>query len=99
MEQTGIIQIPEATISGKYEHGLQLAIFIALALAFLVPGAAFYLTQELTAEMRARAALEKDLLNWLTRPGGRAESSAGTSPRVTPSKSPARSSMANALHH
>lgn len=63
LEQTGIIQTPETTISGKYRHGLQLAIFIALALAFLVPWRCFHLTQELTAEMRARAALEKDLLS------------------------------------
>jgi PAS domain S-box-containing protein len=45
-------------------RSLQLALLLAVALAFLVPGIGLYLLQGLTAEARARAALESDLTRY-----------------------------------
>ncbi|SDG63528.1 PAS domain S-box-containing protein [Propionivibrio dicarboxylicus] len=44
-------------------HGLKLAVFVALFLAFIIPSFTFYLIQTSSSEARARAALETDLVS------------------------------------
>jgi len=42
-------------------NSLQVAVLLAVVLAFLIPGVAFFVIQSLSAETRARAAMEADL--------------------------------------
>jgi PAS domain S-box-containing protein len=46
---------------GRWSGSLQFAVLVAVVLAFLIPGLAFFAVQSLSLEQRARVALESDL--------------------------------------
>ncbi|WP_319242319.1 response regulator [uncultured Propionivibrio sp.] len=52
---------PKVPLIAPGPHGLKLAVFVALFLAFVIPSFTFYLIQTSSSEARARAALETDL--------------------------------------